>query len=112
MEHTPQRGAYEISIDVAPFDEMIEGLKIPPIDFIKMDIEGAELKALEGAAGILKRNKPQMVVAVEHTSDWLANAQAVRELVLSINPAYRCFAGPYMVTDKLQLAPEVLYFTY
>ncbi len=46
----------QIEVDVRRMDEMIEG----PIkrDFIKIDVEGAELGVLKGAEGILKRDKP------------------------------------------------------
>jgi hypothetical protein len=62
------------------------------------------------AADLLRRWKPQMAVAVEHTDDWLANAKSVRDLVLEINPAYRFQAGPFVVTRDRRLAPEVVYF--
>ena len=51
-----------------------------------------------------------MAIAVEHTDDILKNAQEVRDLVRSIEPKYQCFAGPYLITGNLRLAPEVLYF--
>ena len=102
--------AYDVQIDVEPLDQTVESLRLPRVDFIKMDIEGAEIGALEGAAGILRRYKPQISVGVEHTADRLGNARLVRDLVLSINPAYKCTAGPYSVTRERRLAPDVLYF--
>jgi len=98
------------STEVEPLDRMVEDLRLRRVDFLKMDIEGAEQKALEGAADLLRRWKPQMAVAVEHTDDWLANAKSVRDLVLEINPAYRFQAGPFVVTRDRRLAPEVVYF--
>jgi FkbM family methyltransferase len=108
----PPRGedAYDVPIDVEPLDLVVETLRLPRVDFIKMDVEGAEIGALRGAAGILRRFKPQLSIAVEHTPDRLRNAGQVRDLVLSINPAYRCTAGPYTVTRDRRLAPDVLYF--
>jgi FkbM family methyltransferase len=38
-----------------------------PIKFIKMDIEGAELKALIGAEKIIQRLKPTLAICVYHT---------------------------------------------
>jgi FkbM family methyltransferase len=102
--------AGNVSAEVAPLDLMVQELALERVDFVKMDIEGAEIKALEGAATIIRRWRPQLAIAVEHTDDWLANAQAVRELVLGLNPAYRVEAGPYMVTRDRRLAPEILYF--
>ncbi|OPX45657.1 hypothetical protein CLHUN_05940 [Ruminiclostridium hungatei] len=37
-----------------------------PITFIKMDIEGAEIKALEGAEEIIRVHKPKLAICVYH----------------------------------------------
>jgi FkbM family methyltransferase len=110
MEPNAEPTNQRLSVAVLPIDTVVQELSLPRVDFIKMDIEGAELKALEGAVGVLRKYKPQLAIAVEHTDDWLRNASNVRDLVLKINSSYRCYAGPYIVTKKLRLAPEVLYF--
>jgi FkbM family methyltransferase len=107
---TPEQAAYEISIQVEPIDNVVQELQLDRVDFIKMDIEGAEVNALKGAVNTLRRFKPQLAVAVEHTDDRLKNASMVRELVLGINPSYRWEAGSYSVTRQMRLAPEILYF--
>lgn len=43
-----------------------EVLKDKEISFIKMDIEGAEAKALEGARDIIQRNRPILAICVYH----------------------------------------------
>ncbi|HZS62152.1 MAG TPA: FkbM family methyltransferase [Gemmatimonadaceae bacterium] len=39
------------------------------IDLIKMDIEGAEIEALQGASGILTRDRPDVIVQAYHQRD-------------------------------------------
>lgn len=38
----------------------------PEATFIKLDVEGAELEALKGAAGTIRRNRPKLAVCVYH----------------------------------------------
>ncbi|MBZ5561107.1 MAG: FkbM family methyltransferase [Acidobacteriia bacterium] len=106
----PEEAAYEVVVDVEPVDAVVQDLRLSRVDFIKMDIEGAELKALDGAAETLRRYQPQLAIAVEHTTDPRKNAKMVRELVLRMNSEYRCKAGRYTITRENRLAPEILYF--
>jgi FkbM family methyltransferase len=53
-----------VQVAVTTLDEFLRRNAIPRIDFIKMDIEGAELNALQGAAGLL-RTLPRPVLLIE-----------------------------------------------
>jgi FkbM family methyltransferase len=59
--------------------------KEPPT-FIKMDIEGAERLALEGAAGLLKACRPKLAICVYHN---IQDMYTLPELILKINPGYK-----------------------
>lgn len=60
---------------------------------IKMDIEGFEMKALEGAREILMKLKPALAIAVYHEYD---NANKCAEIIRNANPEYRIeFRGCY-----------------
>jgi FkbM family methyltransferase len=48
-------------------DATVEKENLPRLDFIKMDIEGAELNALKGAERSLKRFHPKLAVSLYHS---------------------------------------------
>jgi len=57
------RGSIEVQADT--LDNIISDLRVNKVDFIKMDVEGAELEALEGAERVLSMAK-KVVVAAYH----------------------------------------------
>jgi FkbM family methyltransferase len=63
------------------------------VDFIRMDIEGAELMALEGARGVLDRDKPHVLVEI-HPAMLATRFGGSAEAVVSLftDRGYRMFA--------------------
>jgi FkbM family methyltransferase len=47
-------------------DDLVVRGDYPRIDFIKMDIEGAELEALKGSEAVLRRFRPKLAITVYH----------------------------------------------
>lgn len=47
-------------------DDLAQTRQIDRIDYVKMDIEGAELAALKGAKSVLERDRPTLAVCVYH----------------------------------------------
>jgi FkbM family methyltransferase len=60
------------------------------VDYVKMDIEGAEADAIRGATRLIVRDQPTMVIASYHRPDDL---WAIPRLVESIDPGFRLYAG-------------------
>lgn len=59
----------DIQINTLSIDDFVLKNKLPRIDFIKMDIEGAELAALKGAIETLNKYKPKLAISIYHNLD-------------------------------------------
>ncbi len=57
-----------LSVDTTTLDTFFQGRGWPPVDFIKMDIEGAETAALEGMSEVAARNA-ELALIVEFNLD-------------------------------------------
>ncbi len=60
------------------------------IDFIKIDIEGHDPAALEGARAILDRDRPGLAIAAYHAAEHLWRIPA---MIDALCPGYRIFLG-------------------
>jgi len=63
------------------------------IDFIKLDIEGDEQDAIEGATKTIKKYTPILAICIYHKAeDWYK----IPKKVLAINPNYKIYLRHYM----------------
>jgi FkbM family methyltransferase len=74
-----------VRISVARLDTLVESEGFPKPDVIKMDVEGAEALALEGAKSVLLKYQPRLVIEL-HSAEV---AQQVLKILWSVG--YRCF---------------------
>ncbi len=59
---TNNRNAFIENIDISTLDEELKMLNISKVDFIKIDVEGAELNVLKGALNTIKFNRPKLLI--------------------------------------------------
>lgn len=62
----PDPGFIETKVETLTLDSVIEEINPKSIDFLKMDIEGAELEALKGSVNTIKKYKPKMAISTYH----------------------------------------------
>ncbi|NOQ17302.1 MAG: FkbM family methyltransferase [Methyloprofundus sp.] len=77
-----------IKIDVDKLDDMIS----EPVTFIKMDIEGAERKAIEGAKDTIKKYHPILAICVYHQFD---DFWQIPQQIFSIRDDYQIYLRHY-----------------
>jgi len=82
-----------IQVPVTSLDAFLALQNVACVDFIKMDVEGAELGVLEGAEGLLGR-RPRPVIVAEladsRTLPWGYSASAIYDSLVA--KSYRWFA--------------------
>ena len=74
-----------VSVTVSRLDTLVESNQLPRPDMIKLDVEGAEALALDGARHVLLQHKPRLVIEL-HGANFARN---VLEILWSLN--YHCF---------------------
>lgn len=78
-------------IDVVALDEVLFD---KTITFIKMDIEGAELNALNGAANIIKRNRPKLAISIYHNPNHMIDIPLYLKTLI---PDYNLYIRHYSI---------------
>ena len=92
-------------VPLTTLDAFVRDMGLPRVDFIKMDIEGSEYKAIEGARNVLRKFVPKLAIAVYHEYEM---AEKLKNLILEINPDYHVeFGGCYMMAEPFR--PFLLY---
>ena len=76
------------SVKVTTIDNFVEANTLPRVDFIKMDVEGHELKVLKGADETIKTFKPSLALSAYHRGDDLIE---LTKFLLKLNPNYRFY---------------------
>ncbi len=93
-------------VPLTTIDKLVAELGLERVDFIKMDIEGAEPNALRGARQTLTRFHPRLAISSYHAPDHPATIPAV---VGEIAPGYRIRCGVCTEANG-GIRPDVLFF--
>lgn len=62
-------GGHQVLIHTTTLDSLVSSRGLSRLDFIKMNIEGAEIKALHGAANTIRRFMPHIAISTDHFVD-------------------------------------------
>lgn len=78
------------NFDSTSLDDYVINNNVPNVDYIKMDIEGFEISALEGSSRILKNFKPRLAISAYHKTEDLWE---IPILIKKLNPNYKLYFG-------------------
>lgn len=78
-------------------DDYVAKEGLDKVDFIKMDIEGAELSALHGAVETIKAHKPKLAISIYHLyEDYVTIPQFIKQTC----PDYEFYLDNYTILDQ------------
>ncbi len=93
-------------VALTTIDKLVEELALPRVDYIKMDIEGAEQRALAGARRTILRFHPRLAISAYHNP---ADPERIPVLVRETWSGYRMKCG-YCTEANWGVRPDVLFF--
>jgi len=103
---TPGTTHPSVQVPLTSIDKIVAELRLPRVDFIKLDVEGAEAKALAGARETILRFKPRIALTAEHKpEDEVELPKAVR----AIRADYQMECGPCLETGG-RIRADILRF--
>lgn len=81
-------------VETLSIDDLVASKEIEKIDFIKMDIEGAEPHALAGAIKTIQRFRPSMAIAIYHNTD---DFYTIPKFIADLGLGYKFHLGHYTI---------------
>jgi FkbM family methyltransferase len=102
----PDNAHPSVQVPLTTIDKIVAELGLPRVDFIKMDVEGAEANAIAGARDTLTRFKPRLAIAAEHKPD---DEVALPLAVRNIRADYQMQCGQCLEA-KGHIRADVLFF--
>jgi FkbM family methyltransferase len=85
---SPRSRVQTTQVRAVTLDRMLAEQSLDRVDFIKMDIEGAERHALAGASQLLKQHKPRLAICIYHAPD---DREVIPRVIRSANDTYEMF---------------------
>ncbi|MEO8026631.1 MAG: FkbM family methyltransferase [Bryobacteraceae bacterium] len=102
----PEGSVGKIQVPLTTIDKIVAQLGLDQVDFIKLDIEGAEANALRGAVETMRKFKPRVSVAAYHQAN---DPRQITNVVLGVGPDYKVECGPCSELNN-GVRPDILWF--
>jgi len=85
-----------VKIKSSTIDKFVEENNIEKIDFLKMDVEGAERSVLEGAVNTIKKFRPHLAIAIYHGGElFMEDFYDVPIFIKSITENYKYYVRTF-----------------
>ena len=98
----------DIAAPLTTIDLLVRDAKLDRVDFIKIDVGGAERQALRGALDTVKRFHPRLAVALDHLE---RGPEEIPPYILSLWPQLHTICGPCTMQTpgpRFRVQPQVV----
>lgn len=89
---TEEKTDSSINVSTVSIDDFVRLHNVSKIDFIKLDIEGAELGVLKGAINTIKKFRPKLAIALYHRP---ADFFEIPDYLLKLDLGYKLYLGHF-----------------
>ncbi|MBL8229507.1 MAG: FkbM family methyltransferase [Bryobacterales bacterium] len=93
-------------VPLTTIDKMVDELKLERVDYIKMDIEGAEVRAINGGRNTIAKFRPRMALSTYHQVE---HPVEVPRAAKAAFPGYQVECGP-CAESGYGIRPDIVYF--
>jgi len=107
VDPTAPPSGHDLLIPLTTLAHLMTDFHLERVDFIKMDIEGAEQRVLSGARGLLAKFHPRLAIAAYHHAD---DPEKIPALVRDGWPGYRLSCRHCKESGHARIMPDVLLF--
>ncbi|MDA7700416.1 FkbM family methyltransferase [Methylophilaceae bacterium] len=89
--------SYDGMCETITIDDIVNNKNISTVNFIKMDIEGAELYALKGAENTIRKFRPKLSISIYHQ---LSDYESIPRWIDSLNSGYKFYVDHHTIHEN------------
>lgn len=93
----PASGKSAVEVETQTIDDFVSRNSLKKVDFIKMDIEGAEPRALTGAERTIREHRPKLAIAIYHD---LCHFASIPTWINALNLGYRFYVDHFTIHQE------------
>jgi FkbM family methyltransferase len=83
-----------VDVETQSLDDFVAANSVERVDFIKMDIEGAEPEALIGAERTIRKHRPQLAISIYHD---LRHFASIPRWIAGLDLGYRLYLDHFTI---------------
>jgi FkbM family methyltransferase len=95
--HQRREGLPGDVVETITIDDSLTALGLDRVDFVKMDIEGAELEALKGAEALIRKHRPKLAISLYHNPE---DVETIPRYLAGLDLGYQFFLDHHTIYNN------------